>query len=261
MILRSTWLTLLLFAATARNDDDALTRAVIAHTDALAHEIRDLFVEFCRPTEAVQAIKFIPGEVPTLQLKSCATLRDAGLEVYYGNVNMVMAEAWHGKIIPALRSYAVLPEPQRPASELLIVRESAHAPAGGIFVTQLRDARGERQLQIALMIGLHRMPRHKAMRHLSRETPSVVVTQEVVHLAQRWAVEQELPALYVCPLSGDGGALRKRLAALGFRDRRRSDPYDHLLEHATMGELSLLAHVCEDAELMAWHSAARHEEL
>ena len=112
--------------------------------------------------------------------------------------------------------------------------------------------------QVALMIGLHRMPRHKSLRHQHRRSPEVNVTPAVVREAQAWVRKRRLKALLVCPLSGDGGALRQRLQSLDFQDRNMA------AERAqyTLGlRLDLRSEVCEEAPLLVWLPPPTHDEL
>ena len=181
---------------------------------------------------------------------------------------MLMAEAWQSKIVPALQGLQNIKlqrssSPAEPDMQMVLVREPADedAVAGGVFVSQLiRWQDHQPQLaRVALMIGLHRTPRHKSLRHLGLR-PTVNVTPAVVGQAQEWATSQRLSALLVCPLSGDGGALRHRLKALGFRDA--GSVVDDDLRGHTLGHLDLHTSICEEAALMAWYPpVAGHEEL
>ena len=66
----------------ASTESTPLLKAAIDHTEAIASEIKDSFVELCKPTEPVQAVEVVPGDVPSLSLKSCVELCDAGLETF-----------------------------------------------------------------------------------------------------------------------------------------------------------------------------------
>ena len=172
-------LLLLLLIAYAHAPPPMLT-TVTDHIHALAQETRGLFVHFCRPDPAtLAAASFTPGEV---NVPSCAALRDAGLETYYGNINMLMAEAWQSKIVPALQGLQNIKlqrSPAEPDMQMVLVREPADedAVAGGVFVSQLiRWQDHQPQLaRVALMIGLHRTPRHKSLRHLGLRPTDLLV--------------------------------------------------------------------------------------
>jgi hypothetical protein len=101
------------------------------------------------------------------------------------------------------------------------------------------------------MIGIHRTPSHKMLRLLGRR-PALNVTDALVARAQQWTAEQKLTTLYVCPLSGDGGSLEARLAALGFQ-REAARATDSDAARLSLGHLDLRDRVCEEAALMAYH--------
>ena len=233
----------------------SLKERIEKHVDLMHTQAHLMFMHFCRPTDPESHKKsFARGEV---SVPSCPELRDAGMEQYYGNVNLLLAEAWSYKILDETLT-RLAPLSRRPAASLQIVREPYDSMvAGGIFVSQLfhsRDAHdnGESVLaDAALMIGIHRAPRHKMIRRLGR-TPDINVTNELVAAAQRWTIQQQLSTLLVCPLNGDGGSLRARLVALGFVPEEESaSPVPRF----RLGEQDLRNDVCEEAKLMVFHAA------
>ena len=152
-----------------------------------------------------------------LNVPTCDALRESGLEEYYGNLNMLLVEAWLGKIEPALRAADELRPSavaallrSSPAAELLTL-EADGVLGGGIFVQQLR--RGGRSAPVAMMIGIHRLPRHKAMRRLLGRAPSVVITDAIVERVKAWCTARRVATLMVCPYQG----LTERLQQLGVR--------------------------------------------
>ena len=259
--------------ATAAASSDALLSEVVQHVKAVGGEIYDLFVHFCQPSDPSALVtKFERHEV---EVPSCSTLRDAGLEMYYGNINMLMAEAWRVKVVGSLQNLLQQPDLPRPQAELLLVREPSDGTiAGGIFISQLLQSgaspNGHATLgRVALMIGIHRMPRHKIRRHLGRTDAALNVTPAIVARAQQWTVTHALESLLVCPLAGDGGALRERFLTLGFRDDvegawdggrddggRLGQGQDGMeAGRWRLGGLDLRYDVCEEAGLMRWSAA------
>merc|ERR1712224_999737 len=109
---------------------------VVQHVKAITSEIFDMFTHFCQPSHPEKlTADFARDEV---DVPSCLALRAAGLETYYGNINLLMAEAWRGKIIPSLQTLSSRPELLQPAAELLVVREPADGmAAGAIYISQL----------------------------------------------------------------------------------------------------------------------------
>ena len=164
----------------------------------------------------------IEGDV---NVPSCAALKEIGLESYYANVNMLMVEAWVGKILPALRTLAVrdATSPVTRYNEIRtacarearpchvdthfatwtqagdagsdrdvvtasLLRVGADATAAGdlggaIFIAELRpdksvDKSAEKfaEEKSALMLGIHRTPRHKV-----RPSPYALNLPRVIH--------------------------------------------------------------------------------
>jgi len=203
----------------------ALIERVEAHIRAVHAEIQELLTYACDGGVVPSPYAQKQGDV---DVPSCAALRERGLEEYYGNVNMLLVEAWLGKILPALRSAP-------PAAELLTVRADG-VLAGAIFAAQLDGAPSPS----ALMLGIHRMPAHKLLRHRTGRAPAPPpVTDALVAAVKAWAAAQRLARVYVCPYGG----LTARLQALGFAPV--ADPPDDL----RFGALRLRDGVCEDAQL------------
>ena len=107
----------------------ALIERVEAHIRAVHAEIQELLTYACDGGVVPSPYQQKQGDV---DVPSCAALRERGLEEYYGNVNMLLVEAWLGKILPALRAAP-------PAAELLTVRSDGLL-AGAIFAAQLDGA-------------------------------------------------------------------------------------------------------------------------
>ena len=94
----------------------------------------------------------------------------------------------------------------------------------------------------AMMIGIHRMPRHKTMRALGQQRPRISVTYTIVSRVVEWCKAHRIARLVACPYD----ELPKRLQALGFvKFVRVPDP----ARSYTLGTLELRADVCEDAAL------------
>ena len=139
------------------------------HIKLITAEIETVFIHFCQPSDPLALhATFASGDV---QVPSCAALRDAGIETYYGNLNMLLVEAWLGKILPSLQA---VESGARPSAELLKLQADG-VLGGAIFVQQLRLPTGA-AAPAAMMLGIHRLPRHKAMRQMLGRAPGVVVT-------------------------------------------------------------------------------------
>jgi hypothetical protein len=233
----------------------ALALRVEQHVGEMQEETLAMFAFVCEVYDATKHKKtFSPNEV---QVPSCPAMVERGLERYYGNVHLLLAEAWRAKILGGLLTWLdtpTLPAPltARPQADLLFSREPRDGMiAGGIFAAQLLRASDGAFADAALMLGIHRAPKHKLMRHLGGRTPTVNVTNEIVTSAQQWAADRGFAILYVCPLEGDDGALRRRLTALGFRDVEDGQT---VAEGYRLGKLALHEEVCEEAALMAYQT-------
>ena len=255
-------LTTIIVTLAGADRTDRLTRDTEAHLKLLGEQTFFLFDHVCRPTDAsALRAKFESDEV---EVPSCGEMREAGLEQYYGNINMLMAEAWRGKILPSLYAAARRREelPQLPSAELLLVHEpSTGMLAGGIFISQLMQRKRPADASelptptdSALMIGIHRAPVHK-MQKLLGATPSLNVTPAIVRAAQEWTAANQLATLYVCPLSGDGGALKARFGHLGFKELGARAEKQLLSDKRSLllgPELEIREEVCQEAGIMAY---------
>lgn len=245
-----------------RHSWNSLSLAIVKHLKQVTQEIDFLFKHFCQPAmphhDTPLERNFEPRfEQDNVRVPSCAALRDAGLERYYGNINLLMAEAWRSKVIDQMRS--LVHHHSKPLVDLLLVREPAdEMVAGGIFVSQLM--RDDKPASAALMIGIHRMPKHKMLRVTSRGygmQPQVNVTDAIVTKAKEWLSANGLGPLVVCTLEGDDGQLRRRLVAHGFRNATEADG----LKDYKFGRKDLLEDVCEEAVPMAFDPPPKHDEL
>ena len=90
-----------------------------------------------------------------------------------------------------------------------------------------------------MMLGIHRLPRHKAMRQMLGRAPEVVVTDALVAKVRAWCVAQRIERLVVCPYS----ELNARLQALGFAPAAKAGPAYLFGDAPVAGEL------CEEAGL------------
>ena len=206
------WAVLVGAAALAEPELALRVERHIRAARAAAHE---LFVHVCKPPDGGASINSARRD--EVNVKSCARLKELGLEQYYGSFHMVLAEAWEGKILPALRNS----EGETPAS-LLTIAADGYDPAGGIFISQLTYQNGT-LANAALMIGIHRWPQHKARHHVQSHASGIKaadsptrlrsgVTPAIVERAIAWTTSHQLSALHVCPY----GEIRERLQRLGF---------------------------------------------
>lgn len=214
---------------------------------AVGRQAHALFTRFCDPDGTAN---FTPPsfERDEVNLPSCSALHESGLEAYYGNVMMLMAEAWRAKVLAGyLRPgpYARTPH----AALVTVEEESDGIVAGGIFVGEL--LRKGVPTGAALMIGIHRMPLHKLQRGRGAATsapppPSslVNVTPALVTRVQRWCTVRRVTSLLVCPYDGSG--LRARFEAMGFGPAAAQAPSDRF------GEMDVRADVCEESALMVY---------
>ena len=224
------------------------------HVAIMSEETAHIFVYFCKPANPMEHRKSLAqGEV---NVPSCKELKDVGMEQYYGNFNLLLAEAWRSKISGALESLRLLPAPltRRPAADLLLVREPSDGMvAGGIFVGQLLKGEETELANVGMMIGIHRGPKHKMLKAIGRK-PRINVTNEIAAAAKKWTLDQGLDALYVCPLEGDDGSLRRRLTALGFTPLA-GEEVTHALS-LRFGASASLDEICEEAPLMGFRPQA-----
>lgn len=235
----------------------ALTRRVEVHVKEMSDEVFWLFAYTCKAFDTSKyKQRFSRNEV---QVPSCAEMKERGYERYYGNVNLLLAEAWRAKILDGLLHWLDTPElppplTTRPKSDILFAREPQDGMlSGSIFVSQLLQVSDGMPADAALMLGIHRGPKHKLMRHLGGRKPQLNVTDAIVAHAQKWAEEQSFSTLYVCPLEGDDGRLRRRLEALGFSSFMEEEK---IRKKYRFGKMNLHDEVCEEAALMQYLPAS-----
>lgn len=203
------------------------------HLQDMHGEIQELFSHICASKLRVPP----PWEQTQgdLNMPSCARMLDESLQGYYGNVMMVLVEAWHSKILSTVQYLAAQPEPLHAQ---LIELHADKMLAGAIFVQQLQASNGS-PTRAALMIGIHRTPRHKTMRLRLQQTPSVVVTDAIVERVKAWCTARRMQHLYVCPYT----ELRGRLAAHGFGPAQPATSY-------RFSQLHIQHDICEESDLM-----------
>lgn len=231
---------------TCRAGPCSAQRALVEGHVALVHdELQELLDALCPTEPALQLPSPWEQEQGNVNVPSCDRLVDTGLEAYYGNLNMLLVEAWLGKILPSLQA---VESGARPSAELLKLQADG-VLGGAIFVQQLRlpgpgaAAGGGQYLALApaaMMIGIHRLPRHKAMRQLRGRAPEVVVTDAIVAQAKAWCAAHRIPRLLVCPYT----ELRDRLRPLGFAPAP-VEAGDYLF-----GDARVVGDLCEEAQLL-----------
>ena len=252
-----------------RTDDDRwkqLTHEVLIHVRGIGQELTDLFAGVCQPGPEWKAEHKPSLTRYHINVPSCDAMRSLRIENYYASLAMLLPEAWRAKILDGLlKPMTDKPAALRPLAELLTISEPSDGlVAGGIFISQLLY--DDVPSSAALMIGIHRMPRHKMLsRGQAPRQPEVNVTPGLVARAQEWVGLHGLRTLYVCPLDSDGHALRRRMLALGFRDMQRLASTRHEgqapnrlepggldTERLRFGVLALHGEVCEEAGLLAY---------
>ena len=184
----------------------ASRRYTRAHGAKAAHQ---LFLDICDPERALGDMlpDYSRAEV---NVPSCEGLHASGLESYYGNLHILLSEAWEAKILASLRALTRKGSASQLRAELVTVHGD-DTLAGAIFVEQLL-VRGMPS-RAALMIGIHRMPRHKAMRQLQGRLPSLNVTVALVEAVRAWCLgEPDIDTLLVCPYGGIEGRLLEGFA-------------------------------------------------
>jgi hypothetical protein len=235
---------------THRTDLPLLRRQIDGHMERVNMELQAMFDRMCKPNPPVSLPSIATQRAQSdglwnLNLPSCIEITTAELDPYYGNMFMLLIEAWRGKIIPTLEAMMEAPVERQPQAALLTV-DADGMRAGAIYVQQLHH---QGQLtRTAMMIGIHRLPKHKmlkvdrAMGTIGRST--VVVTDKVIDRVRAWGLEHRMTRLIVCPYQEIKGRVRK----LGFQ------PVDDL-DGFTFGELALKASksggVCEESSLYA----------
>ena len=217
---------------------DALRERVVTHIGNVHGELQLLVKSLCGSGARVPSPwEQLRGDV---NVPSCAAMQEAKLEEYHGNLNMLLVEAWLGKVMPTLhkvRWYSWMPW-DVPRSELITLRADG-VDGGAIFVQQLGLDGGA--ASAAMMIGIHRLPRHKAMRKLAGRAPTAAIVPGVVDKVKEWCFQRGIATLLVCPYQGMG----PKLQSLGFRPLADPPPY-------VFGAAPLMGDVCEEAELHAF---------
>ena len=223
----------------------ALQAQVEAHVALVHGELQEMVTSLC-PTDPALDVPSPweqqsgeAGQERDVNVPSCDRLRETGLETYYGNLNMLLVEAWLAKILPALRRPLQRGKILHVPKAELITLQADGLLGGAIFVQQLRLPTGA-AAPAAMMLGIHRLPRHKAMRQMLGRAPGVVVTDALVAKVKAWCVAQRIARLVVCPYS----ELNGRLQALGFTPALKVGPAYLFGDTPVTGEL------CEEAGLL-----------
>ena len=154
----------------------ALQAQVEAHVALVHGELQEMVTSLC-PTDPALGVpspweqqREEAGQERNVNVPSCDKLRETGLEAYYGNLNMLLVEAWLAKILPALRRPLQRGKILQVPSAELITLQADGLLGGAIFVQQLRLPTGA-AAPAAMMLGIHRLPRHKAMRQMLGRAP------------------------------------------------------------------------------------------
>eukprot|EP00966_Prymnesium_polylepis_P074417 1727179-Prymnesium_polylepis.1 len=129
-----------------------LLARVELHIEVVHAELQQLFDRTCAPERVVRVPPPAEQEQGNINVPSCAAFERVGLQSYYGNLNMLLVEAWQWKILPTLRAQQDSRRWWRraPRSELLTVQSDGRL-AGAIFVQQLLADDGARLAPSALM--------------------------------------------------------------------------------------------------------------
>ena len=151
---------------------------------------------------------------------------------------MLLVEAWLAKILPGLRRPLQRGKILQVPKAELITLQADGLLGGAIFVQQLRLPTGA-AAPAAMMLGIHRLPRHKAMRQMLGRAPETVVTDALVAKVKAWCVAQRIERLVVCPYS----ELSARLQALGFAPAVKAGPA------YLFGDVPVAGELCEEAGL------------
>lgn len=224
---------------------ERLLRRIEAHVETVHFELHDVLARACPGVGALPSpFEQVPGN---LTLPSCEALAEmGGLERYYSQMMFLLVEAWANKILPTVHGFA-----QSHASGLfaeLITVEDEGRLAGAVFVLELETA-GATGERTAMLLGIHRMPRHRARRvarelwpeeeAASLEGGGSTVLDSLVSKARGWCRSRSIDRLCVCPYS----SIQSKLERMGFR--RVPDPSSG----HRFGPLDLRRDVCEEAEL------------
>ena len=222
------------------DDNEELMARIESHVATVHEELQEVFTRLCAPRgDPPNARVPYPSEqeVGDVNTPTCRALQDSGAESYYGHMNMLLVEAWLHKILRGLRLLAASElATLRPRAALLTVDDDG-VLGGGIFVMQLLSDGA--LTNAAMMIGVHRMPRHKFHRAIGGQPPRLSVTNALVTRAVEWSRDRGFARLMVCPYA----ELPPRLRALGFLPT--ADPAPAY----ALGTLDMREDVCEEAAL------------
>ena len=119
-----------------------LTARVERHIAQVHDELQQTFASVCAPDDpSIRVPSPQEQRRGDVNVPSCARMREAGphFEEYYANLNMLLSEAWVGKVLPTLRGLSTAGVFGRPLAELVRV-EADGLLAGAIFVLQLSAA-------------------------------------------------------------------------------------------------------------------------
>ena len=219
----------------------ALVQSVEEHVDRVHDELQQLFNDRCAPEPPMELPHPRSQAVGNVNVPACSDI-EASVGQYYGNLHMLLVEAWLHKILPTLLTHEASAV-WLPHAALLHVHDdpvfvdgSTSTLAGAIFVLQLRQASGWPS-DAAMMIGIHRMPRHK------RGARGRPVAGAIVERAKSWCNERHLRRLFVCPYQ----ELKSRLELQGFAlSRATEEPATAALRFGNLA----LNDVCEEGTLL-----------
>ena len=228
----------------------ALILTVETHVNRVHDELQGLFDAVCMPTKAMKLPDPASQTVGNVNVPSCSKIYEE-FGPYYGNLNMLIVEAWFAKILPMLRHQAsawLLPHAAllQVHDELVNLDGRSSTMAGAIFVRQLWSSGWPSDA--ALMIGIHRMPRHKRGMRGRRGHAGPPVTETIIDRVKGWCNKHKLRRLFVCPYK----EIQPRLMQRGFV----AISADNSVADLSFGHLEL-AKVCEDGMLMVARPAER----
>ena len=124
-----------------------LQAQVESHVALVHRELQAMVALLCPAEPALHVPSPWEQARGDVNVPSCARLRETGLEAYYGNLNMLLVEAWLGKILPALSLRHV----EAPKAELITLHADG-LMGGAIYVQQLRLPTGA-AAPAAMMLG------------------------------------------------------------------------------------------------------------
>ena len=115
----------------------SVLRIQIEEHVALVHgELQEMVGSLCPTTPPVRVPSPWEQEHGNVNVPSCGRLVESRLEAYYGNLNMLLVEAWLGKIVPAVQAL----EQAATAKAALLSLPADGVMGGAIYVQQLRLA-------------------------------------------------------------------------------------------------------------------------